>query len=82
MTFIACAKVIFADCSSMDIEIALPYPLDGARNSAFDRFGICARNASAVATFVPPSGVWVDRRAAGAIDLLKRVAGTAWLPSK
>ena len=24
---------IFADCSSMDIRIALPYPLDGARNS-------------------------------------------------
>jgi hypothetical protein len=82
MTFIACAKAIFADCSSMDIGIALPYPLDGARNSAFDRFGMCARNASAVVTFVPPSGVCVAPPFSGPNWPLKRVEGTTWFPSK
>jgi K+ transporter len=41
-------SLIFADCSIMDIRIALPYPLVGARNSGVRSLWMGGRNASAV----------------------------------
>lgn len=63
MTFIACTKAIFADCSSMNIRIALPYPLDGGtklRRSI--ALGWACETRQLLLSLFPHPGGWVDRQ--------------------